>query len=47
VRDLVTTCAELVGFACLAAAGFTVSLTVGLVVAGVSLVVVGYLAGRR
>lgn len=47
MRDLVTTCLELLGFGCLVLAGFTISLTVGLVVAGVALVLVGYLTGRR
>lgn len=46
MRDAVTTLLEVLGFACLVAAGFTVSLTVGLLVAGVALLTIGYLAGR-
>jgi hypothetical protein len=47
VRDVVTTVLEVVGFACLAAAGFLVSVTLGLVVLGLALILIGYFAGRR
>lgn len=46
MRDLVTTSLELAGFLCLVLAGFTLSVTLGLAVAGVALIATGYLAGR-
>ncbi len=46
MRDAVTTLLELAGFACLIAAAFTISVTLGLAVAGVALVAIGILAGR-
>lgn len=46
MRNFVTTLAELAGFACLSSAGFLVAPELGLTVTGVSLITVGYLAGR-
>lgn len=46
MRDLVTTCVEVVGFVCLVAAAFQVSVGVGLLGAGLVLIALGYLIGR-
>lgn len=47
MRDAVTTVIELAGFACIAAAGYTIGLTAGLFVTGLVCLAIGYLAGRR
>lgn len=46
MRNVVTTLAELAGFACLATAGFLVSDAIGFAVTGLCLIAVGFLAGR-
>ena len=47
MRDSVTTLVELLGFACISVAMFSVAFTAGMLVTGVELVVIGYLTGRR
>lgn len=44
--ETVSTILELAGFALLVAAAFTVAVPLGLAVAGVSAIAVGYLLGR-
>lgn len=46
MRSTLTTISELVGFGLIAVAAWRVSVELGLVVAGVALVVAGYLGGR-
>lgn len=47
MRDEITTLLEVAGFACLVAgAAFLAGLGTALVVAGFSLLIIGYLAGR-
>lgn len=46
MRDVLTTFLEVAGFVCLVASAATLGLGPGLLVAGLSLIVLGYLAGR-
>lgn len=47
MRDLVTTCVEVAGFACVDAGAFLgLGIAVGLVVTGLTLIALGYLIGR-
>lgn len=47
MRDYASTVLEIVGFAAVSAAAFLVALTLGLAVAGVSCIAIGYLMGRK
>lgn len=46
MRDVMTTAFEVAGFACLVASAATLGLGAALFVAGLSLLAIGYLAGR-
>ena len=47
MRDVLTTLLELAGFALLAVAAWLVAPPLGLAVAGVSCIAIGWLTGRR
>lgn len=47
MKQNITTILEILGFGFLIAAASTVGLGLGLLVAGVSLLIIGYLAGRQ